>query len=894
MKMLNSSRLILPAWQRFLVLLILFAGTLVLWLMRAAWIPLFSLYLGEIEQKANILGVIDSMIDIGGAILNAVILLLVILTGTRLIKDDREELAIVRAVIIDDLQAQLGSGGRVKWIDRAVVTPQDLAEGKKILIVGRANLGKTREAIELVKASVNQADLVAFNRIYEPAPPLFLRNPTGLRYPIQQHLDLYSSLLILLDDLPERFPPDRLGLASALLSELDAKGSLFVVATADESRINQDYKKWLEKEKFRVVELRSFNSVEAAELARLASQGVGINLTQEGIDHIVSFPDLNPRRIQTAMHLLAVLGKDNPTITQISNVMPLALSDAWKIERNLLFRRMPPARHLLEALTAFSRLDLASFTSLVIPFASQIWAQQQKYPILSWNRERILGQTLIGLSSYDIVIHAHGIILPEHMLESGLLPDNYSGILKTYLLSQARRARLRFAPPKRNELLFCLLQLGERYLDEPGGHESAENLFRAALQITGNRSFGSHILSGLTRLRIRNVKPINGTRAYSRDIEWSLHALRGVSFALGEKHVESLVSLDKAIGTAISSQDSTQYLPDLLMLRGIVNANSGSLSFALRDLNQAISLDPTDPALFRLRAETHHELGNSKQALSDISIALELKPDYWEALYWKAFLQMQALDKRGAIASIAALQEVSEEQGLFEELGRALHIIKGSLFKDLGELENARAEYTTAISTSEDYDLYQLRGVVNAYLLDYEGALSDFKRARELAPNDHDKERLPGEGQEFDTFFIAQSSKVARSASAHMSSNTRLIELLRAIETSPNDPALHYALSLHFFDKDIDLSLHFIDRAISVAQDDHALYGFRAGLDLMSGNLQQALSDYRVAADLSPHPKIADYYLNQISAVDRAAKDWVESFTANELPGILKKVQENV
>ena len=67
---------------------------------------------------------------------------------------------------------------------------------------------------------------------------------------------------------------------------------------------------------------------------------------------------------------------------------------------------------------------------------------------------------------------------------------------------------------------------------------------------------------------------------------------------------------------------------------------SGRYSKAIRCYQRAVSLDPANPALFRLRGEAHWKRGEIREALADWTRSLELKADQGEvyALRGKALL----------------------------------------------------------------------------------------------------------------------------------------------------------------------------------------------------------------------------------------------------------------
>ena len=76
----------------------------------------------------------------------------------------------------DDLRRRRGFGGSILWINRDITDPDGLSSDSKIIITGKPNIGKTREALELAYRVV-KTKLVAEDCVFEPSPELLIADP---------------------------------------------------------------------------------------------------------------------------------------------------------------------------------------------------------------------------------------------------------------------------------------------------------------------------------------------------------------------------------------------------------------------------------------------------------------------------------------------------------------------------------------------------------------------------------------------------------------------------------------------------------------------------------------------------------------------------------------------
>lgn len=131
-----------------------------------------------------------------------------------------------------------------------------------------------------------------------------------------------------------------------------------------------------------------------------------------------------------------------------------------------------------------------------------------------------------------------------------------------------------------------------------------------------------------------------------------------------------------------------------LYQEGVNKYEAGNYEGAVKDLNQAIELDPKNALAYNKRGDAYYRLGDYEQAQADSSQAISLNPQDANAYFDRGF----------------ALSE-------------------------LGKYKEAIADYTQAIKlNSKDAYAYYGRGLARTQLKDNKGAIGDFNKAIALKP----------------------------------------------------------------------------------------------------------------------------------------------------------------
>ena len=200
----------------------------------------------------------------------------------------------LRLLTPDDLRLRRGIGGRVLWINRDVTHPDDLSNNPNILITGQANIGKTREALELIYRVV-KSGMVAEEYVFEPGPELRTSDPYLLKRVLSREIKLDEPVLLFLDDLPHQFDDEqKLRNLEATLQSLQTGEALYVIATARDEHLTPEHLEWLATHNFAEKQLRGLTSEETARLIAGAVGACGVYTDYDACEYLIESNDGTP------------------------------------------------------------------------------------------------------------------------------------------------------------------------------------------------------------------------------------------------------------------------------------------------------------------------------------------------------------------------------------------------------------------------------------------------------------------------------------------------------------------------------------------------------------------------------------------------------------------------
>ena len=245
-------------------------------------------------------------------------------------------------------------------------------------------------------------------------------------------------------------------------------------------------------------------------------------------------------------------------------------------------------------------------------------------------------------------------------------------------------------------------------------------------------------------------------------------------------------------------------------------------------------------------AETHFKWGNVKfgqgnyrGAIADFDRAIELKPDYAEACFFRGGAKVVLGDYDGAIADYdRAIKFKPDKAGAY--------FLRGIAKRGLGDHDSSIADFDRAIKLNPDYvDAYYNRGNAKSKLDDYHGAIADFDRAIESKPDEATAYYNRG--------FAKSGLGDYRGAIADYD---------RAIELNPNYAEAYFLRggTKSGLD-DHEGAIEDYDQAIALNPDYAYAYFFRGIAKSKLGDHEGAIADFDRAIELNPD--YADAYNNR-------------------------------
>jgi serine/threonine-protein kinase len=244
------------------------------------------------------------------------------------------------------------------------------------------------------------------------------------------------------------------------------------------------------------------------------------------------------------------------------------------------------------------------------------------------------------------------------------------------------------------------------------------------------------------------------------DFVWA-YVFRSLANEKLQARAESEADLQKALG--LNPSDDARYV--LFLTRGILHFNQQDLRHAEADFRSALALKPRQYNAYLNLAHVHLARGEFAAAAAQIEAALPLQPPAAVIAGYQLERARRLLHNRryeDAIAACAAALEVLPGQAPPDEVrGRALLALgrhaeaenafsqylrlggagtsdvyrgRGSARMQLGKFPEAVEDYTRALATAPDADIYQHRGWAHFFCDAWKLAHRDFAKAIELDP----------------------------------------------------------------------------------------------------------------------------------------------------------------
>ena len=350
-----------------------------------------------------------------------------------------------------------GRGGKVNWIDRKATTVSDLRTHGRLVLVGATNLGKTREAIELIRRAVEDG-LVGWDSVIKPNPAIEFTNPKSLME--KSGIDPDKNILLFIDDFPYHYSGEKLERLARLVRALESCRNLYVVLTARGDQVTQEHESWFSNQRVQQI---PFGMLDKEKIGRLIDNAAGVynmHLEEAARTTLIDGWDGTPGLILWGMELLKHEG-DQITADAASRIVNKSILETWQKTKLNIIKQHLCAEYLFKSLGTFYAVRVRPYTYFVLRYAYVLWNEQHPS---SWRLGRIkeLRDALNHLVSFEIVNIQGKINFRDFQVE-GIVDVSRAGEnLSEFLLSDHKLFQNpigRWIYPRKREHAFALTDL---------------------------------------------------------------------------------------------------------------------------------------------------------------------------------------------------------------------------------------------------------------------------------------------------------------------------------------------------------------------------------------------------------------------------------------------------
>ena len=213
-----------------------------------------------------------------------------------------------------------------------------------------------------------------------------------------------------------------------------------------------------------------------------------------------------------------------------------------------------------------------------------------------------------------------------------------------------------------------------------------------------------------------------------------------------------------------NQQQQSKRLAQEYTQKGDLCRNNKQYYSAIDNYRLAIANDSKHFEAYIGRAFAYHKIELAKQAISDFTCALQIRPDSVPALYYRGICHMQlkqhqiaindfsrALAIRGANAPLyynraLAAKAAGKTFAAIKDMGQALalspqnaswYLLRGDFYKEVRLYDQAQRDFSQAIRLDPgNVEVYHRRAEIRQAINDLSGAIADYSQAVKMNPRD--------------------------------------------------------------------------------------------------------------------------------------------------------------
>lgn len=205
-----------------------------------------------------------------------------------------------------------------------------------------------------------------------------------------------------------------------------------------------------------------------------------------------------------------------------------------------------------------------------------------------------------------------------------------------------------------------------------------------------------------------------------------LHAIRGQAYLVQKEYRSAADDLTAAIGTGGSSVDVCGAVGDVFLLHGKSEIGLFKYRDSLADMKAATECEPKSPEAWTGLGNSYFGLLDGPNAIDAYNHALQLAPNYKEALSQRAknFENAQKIDD--ALADYTAVLKLDPNDA-------DTYNNRGTLFMMAGRLDESVSDFTKAAELDPtDFLVFANRAYSYFYQKKYDLAQADLNQAKKL------------------------------------------------------------------------------------------------------------------------------------------------------------------
>ena len=308
--------------------------------------------------------------------------------------------------------------------------------------------------------------------------------------------------------------------------------------------------------------------------------------------------------------------------------------------------------------------------------------------------------------------------------------------------------------------------------------------------------------------------------------------------ALQKKDMKEYTKAIKVLSDLIKEN---KYYYDAYLVRGQCYEQIKQYDSALNDYNTAIQMNPDySEALFQRGLLFHAIKKDPKKAIADINKVLSLKPNYYDAFLLRAAIYETLQQYQESISDYSKAIELKENDGnsYFKRAMAYLKISKeDECLKDLNQSISLRNNFATA---------YFERGKIFQSRASYVDALSDFEKSTETGM--------------FTPDLILRKADIQLELKQYKQAVKNYTQLIN-MNKKPKAEWYSKRGLCYSYAGDSLLAQKDFTKAISLDKNNYLIYVYRAQNFIKQKRISYAMNDYKKAIDLNP--KAWNIYFNR-------------------------------